>query len=229
MTITTHYKKRREDIEEFFLFLRFLLSFEAHRQRTIQNTDTGETLVITQEMQCLAKAQSFVLLYNLVESTVCDCLNAIYDAIQDDKLKYNNASDDIKKIWISYIKCKKYPQKTYSENEILNMSITFESLAVNISGSLDYRKIQEVFSKHGCLLNDSKREIIAPSFLAVKNKRNMLAHGNLSFSDCGSRYLISELLLFKQHIVDYMQEVVNKTHDYIARRAYKLNTESTKT
>lgn len=109
------------------------------------------------------------------------------------------------------------------------MSITFESLAVNISGSLDYRKIQEVFSKHGCLLNDSKREIIAPSFLAVKNKRNMLAHGNLSFSDCGSRYLISELLLFKQHIVDYMQEVVNKTHDYIARRAYKMNTESTKT
>lgn len=228
MIITTHYKKRREDIEVYFCFLRFLLSFEAHRQRTIQNTDTGETLVITQEMQCVAKAQSFILLYNLVESTVCDCLNAIYDAIQDDKLKYINVSDNIKAMWRSYLKSKKPPKTTYNEDEILNMSITFESLVVNISGSLDFRKIQEVFSKHGCLLNDNKREIIAPSFLVVKNKRNMLAHGNLSFSDCGSRYLISELLLFKQHIVDYMQEVVDITHDYIACKAYTMNTESTK-
>lgn len=228
MIISSNYKKRREDIEVYYAFLRFLLSFETHRQRTIQNADTGESLIITQEMQCVAKAQSFILLYNLVESTVCDCLNAIYDAIQDDNLKYSNVSDEIKTMWLNHLKRNGQPITTYDEDTLLNMSITFESLVVNISGSLDFRKIQQVFSKHGCLLNDSKRDIIAQSFLVVKNKRNLLAHGNLSFSDCGAKCLMSDLQLFKQNIVEYMQDVVDKTHDYIARKAYKLNTESVK-
>lgn len=222
MTIIAHYKRRKEDVEEYFRLLCFLLSFETHRNISIQNIDTGNSLVITQEMQCVAKAQSLILLYNLVESTVCDCLNAIYDAIQDESLIFGNVSDDIKNMWRNYLKRKNLPEKTKNDNDIINMAIRFDSLAINISGSLDFRKIQEVFSKHGCLLDNSSRDTIAQSFLVVKNKRNLLAHGNISFSECGAHYLLSDLQKYKEHIVDYMQDVVNKTCDYIANKAYKL-------
>lgn len=222
MTIIAHYKRRKEDVEEYFRLLCFLLSFETHRNISIQNIDTGKSLVITQEMQCVAKAQSLILLYNLVESTVCDCLNAIYDAIQDESLIFGNVSDDIKNMWRNYLKRKNLPEKTKNDNDIINMAIRFDSLAINISGSLDFRKIQEVFSKHGCLLDNSSRDTIAQSFLVVKNKRNLLAHGNISFSECGAHYLLSDLQKYKEHIVDYMQDVVNKTCDYIANKAYKL-------
>ena len=222
MTIIAHYKRRKEDVEEYFRLLCFLLSFETHRNISIQNLDTGKSLVITQEMQCVAKAQSLILLYNLVESTVCDCLNAIYDAIQDESLIFGNVSDDIKNMWRNYLKRKNLPEKTKNDNDIINMAIRFDSLAINISGSLDFRKIQEVFSKHGCLLDNSSRDTIAQSFLVVKNKRNLLAHGNISFSECGAHYLLSDLQKYKEHIVDYMQDVVNKTCDYIANKAYKL-------
>lgn len=222
MTIIAHYKRRKEDVEEYFRLLCFLLSFETHRNISIQNIDTGKSLVITQEMQCVAKAQSLILLYNLVESTVCDCLNAIYDAIQDESLIFGNVSDDIKNMWRNFLKRKNLPEKTKNDNDIINMAIRFDSLAINISGSLDFRKIQEVFSKHGCLLDNSSRDTIAQSFLVVKNKRNLLAHGNISFSECGAHYLLSDLQKYKEHIVDYMQDVVNKTCDYIANKAYKL-------
>lgn len=222
MTIIAHYIRRKEDVEEYFRLLCFLLSFETHRNISIQNIDTGKSLVITQEMQCVAKAQSLILLYNLVESTVCDCLNAIYDAIQDESLIFGNVSDDIKNMWRNYLKRKNLPEKTKNDNDIINMAIRFDSLAINISGSLDFRKIQEVFSKHGCLLDNSSRDTIAQSFLVVKNKRNLLAHGNISFSECGAHYLLSDLQKYKEHIVDYMQDVVNKTCDYIANKAYKL-------
>lgn len=222
MPIIAHYKRRKEDVEEYFRLLCFLLSFETHRNISIQNLDTGKSLVITQEMQCVAKAQSIILLYNLVESTVCDCLNAIYDAIQDESLIFGNVSDDIKNMWRNYLKRKNLPEKTKNDNDIINMAIRFDSLAINISGSLDFRKIQEVFSKHGCLLDNSSRDTIAQSFLVVKNKRNLLAHGNISFSECGAHYLLSDLQKYKEHIVDYMQDVVNKTCDYIANKAYKL-------
>ena len=222
MPIIAHYKRRKEDVEEYFRLLCFLLSFETHRNISIQNLDTGKSLVITQEMQCVAKAQSLILLYNLVESTVCDCLNAIYDAIQDESLIFGNVSDDIKNMWRNYLKRKNLPEKTKNDNDIINMAIRFDSLAINISGSLDFRKIQEVFSKHGCLLDNSSRDTIAQSFLVVKNKRNLLAHGNISFSECGAHYLLSDLQKYKEHIVDYMQDVVNKTCDYIVNKAYKL-------
>lgn len=222
MTIIAHYKRRKEDVEEYFRLLCFLLSFETHRNISIQNIDTGKSLIITQEMQCVAKAQSLILLYNLVESTVCDCLNAIYDAIQDESLIFGNVSDDIKNMWRNYLKRKNLSEKTKNDNDIINMAIRFDSLAINISGSLDFRKIQEVFSKHGCLLDNSSRDTIAQSFLVVKNKRNLLAHGNISFSECGAHYLLSDLQKYKEHIVDYMQDVVNKTCDYIANKAYKL-------
>lgn len=222
MPIIAHYKRRKEDVEEYFRLLCFLLSFETHRNISIQNLDTGKSLVITQEMQCVAKAQSLILLYNLVESTVCDCLNAIYDAIQDESLIFGNVSDDIKNMWRNYLKRKNLPEKTKNDNGIINMAIRFDSLAINISGSLDFRKIQEVFSKHGCYLDNSSRDTIAQSFLVVKNKRNLLAHGNISFSECGAHYLLSDLQKYKEHIVDYMQDVVNKTCDYIANKAYKL-------
>lgn len=222
MTIIAHYIRRKEDVEEYFRLLCFLLSFETHRGISIQNIDMGKSLIITQEMQCVAKAQSLILLYNLVESTVCDCLNAIYDAIQDESLIFGNVSDDIKNMWRNYLERKNLPEKTKDDNEIINMAIRFESLAINISGSLDFRKIQEVFSKHGCLLDNSSRDTIAQSFLVVKNKRNLLAHGNISFSECGAHYLLSDLQKYKEHIVDYMQDVVNKTCDYIANKAYKL-------
>ena len=222
MPIIAHYKRRKEDVEEYFRLLCFLLSLETHRNISIQNLDTGKSLVITQEMQCVAKAQSLILLYNLVESTVCDCLNAIYDAIQDESLIFGNVSDDIKNMWRNYLKRKNLPEKTKNDNDIINMAIRFDSLAINISGSLDFRKIQEVFSKHGCLLDNSSRDTIAQSFLVVKNKRNLLAHGNISFSECGAHYLLSDLQKYKEHIVDYMQDVVNKTCDYIANKAYKL-------
>lgn len=222
MTIIAHYIRRKENVEEYFRLLCFLLSFETHRNISIQNIDTGKSLIITQEMQCVAKAQSLILLYNLVESTVCDCLNAIYDAIQDECLIFGNVSDDIKNMWRNYLKKKNLPEKSKNDNDIINMAIRFDSLAINISGSLDFRKIQEVFSKHGCLLDNSSRDTIAQSFLVVKNKRNLLAHGNISFSECGAHYLLSDLQKYKEHIVDYMQDVVNKTCDYIANKAYKL-------
>ena len=45
-----------------------------------------------------------------------------------------------------------------------------------------------------------KRIKVCNSFLVIKNKRNQLAHGSISFSACGSNYLLSELKKFKEDI-----------------------------
>lgn len=221
MTIDKNFKMRVEDINEIFTMLSFVLKIESHKNKPLLNDDTKEELYVTQEMQCVLKAQFLLVLYNLVESTVNDCLNALYDAIFDDGLTYFSLSDDMRKMWRSHMKRRNHPNFEKSDDEIMSMNIRFEELAVNISGSLDIRKIFEVFQKHGCPIDDKYRDEFSNSFLIVKNRRNLLAHGNISFSQCGACYMLADLEKFKNHIITFMQMVTITMKQHISDHKYK--------
>ena len=220
MTVQSNFTKRAEDIEATFHLVDFIANVESHKNQPIINAD-GCELFVTQEMQCALKAQFLVVLYNIVESTVCDCLNSIYDSIADDGLTFAELSDEMRNIWKNYLIRKSKPDCKKNDTELMDMAIRFEELAVNISGSLDIRKVIEVFSKHGCKLDETNRDKYSNSFLVVKNKRNNLAHGNISFSECGSNFLISDLEQFKEDILEGMQEVVTQAKKYISNKDYK--------
>jgi len=221
MNIQRNFTKRSNDIHESFHLISFIANIETHRNQPIINTDNGTKLYITQDMQCAIKAQFLVVLYNIVESTVCDCLNSFYDSIADDGLTYAELSDEMRTMWKNYLKRTSNPWAQKSDMELMGMAIRFENLAINISGSLDIRKIFEVFSKHGCKLDETNRDKYSNSFLIIKNKRNNLAHGNVSFSECGSNYLVSDLEKFKKDILDGMQEIVIQAKEYISNKKYK--------
>lgn len=220
MTIQGNFIKRAEDIEETFHLVDFIANIESHRNLPITNPN-GSKLFVSQEMQCALKAQFLMVLYNIIESTVCDCLNTFYDSIADDGLTFAELSDEMRDIWKIYLKRKSNPDHQKNDTELMGMVICFRSLAVNISGSLDIRKVIDVFSKHGCNLDETNRDKYSNSFLVVKNKRNNLAHGNISFSECGSNYMVSDLQKFKEDILNGMQEVVNQAKEYISSKKYK--------
>jgi hypothetical protein len=221
MSIERNFIKRVNDIQESFLLISFIANIESHRNQPILNADNGMKFYVTQEMQCGLKAQFLIVLYNIVESTVCDCLNSFYDSIADDGLTFAELSDEMKAMWKNYLRRSSNPDYLKSDTELMGMVIHFEDLAINISGSLDIRKIFEVFSKHGCKLDETNRDKYSNSFLVVKNKRNNLAHGNISFSECGSNYMVSDLKKIKEDILDGMQEVVTQAKEYISNKKYK--------
>lgn len=220
MTIQRNFTKRVEDIEETFRLVNFIANVESYKNLPITHAD-GSKLFVNQEMQCALKAQFLIVLYNIVESTVCDCLNAIYDSVTDDELTFAELSDEMRAMWKNYVKRNQKPDSLKSDTELMGMAIRFESLAINISGNLDIRKIFEVFAKHGCILDETNRKKYSNSFFVVKNKRNLLAHGNTSFSECGSLYLVSDLHKFKDDILKGMQEVVAQAKGYISNKKYK--------
>ena len=119
------------------------------------------------------------------------------------------------------MKGRNHPNFEKSDDEIMSMNIRFEEFAVNISGSLDIRKIFEVFQKHGCPIDDKYRDEFSNSFLIVKNRRNLLAHGNISFSQCGACYMLADLEKFKNHIIAFMQMVTITMKQHISDHKYK--------
>lgn len=222
MTLDRKFELRKSDIEETFRLLDFIVGIESHKNVPLIDSTTGNTLAISQEMQCAFKAEFLILLYNIVESTTCDCLNSIYDAIIDEGLSYADVIIEIKQLWRNYLKKRKHPEAD-SDDSVLNpMKVEFEQLAISISGSMDYRKLVSVFKKHGCLVDDSKGETYGHSFLVVKNKRNLLAHGNVSFSECGSGYIYKDLKKFKDDILEYMEDVVSVTKTFVVNKKYKI-------
>ena len=175
-------------------------------------------------MQCCLKAQTLILLYNLVESTICECLNTIYDAVHDNKLTYVMLTDEMRQAWNKSCKRANIPEKDWTEMEKMNHVVKFRALATNISGSMDIRNIYNVLLQHGCTIDNCKREDYANSFLIVKNKRNSLAHGNISFSECGTNYVLSDIEKMRQDIITFLEKVIESIYKFITDKKYLRNT-----
>lgn len=221
MILDSHFEQRKEDVEAHFRCLEFINGVESHRQKPVVDTNSGRELYVDLQMQCCLKAQTLVILYNMVESTVCECLNYIYDAVADDELTYAELTDEMRHMWTNSCKHGKRPEKDLDEASKMGLKVVFEELAINTSGSIDIRKIYEAFEKHGCTIAEDKREEYGDSFLTVKSKRNRLAHGNESFSHCGSNYLFSGLDKMRIDISTFLPVVIDATKKFVEDKKYK--------
>lgn len=56
----------------------------------------------------------------------------------------------------------------------------------------------------------------------VKHLRNRLAHGSMSFAECGDGVTVSELRDIRTRAADYLREVVGAFRDYIKGHMFLL-------
>lgn len=221
MILDVHFEQRKSDVEAHFRYLEFINGVESHKNMPVIDTNSGRELYVDQQMQCCTKGQTLVLLYNMVESTICECLNYIYDAIHDDGLTYAELTDKMRNMWTASCRRAKRPEKDLDEASKMPLKVFFEALAVNTSGSIDIRKIYETFENHGCMIAETKRDECCNSFVTVKSKRNLLAHGNVSFSQCGSNYLFSDLDKIRLDITSFLGIVITATKKFVENKKYK--------
>ena len=221
MIIDVHFEQRKSDVEAHFRCLEFLDGVESHKGIPIEDPSSGRHLCVDQQIQCCMKAQTLVILYNMVESTVCECLNFIYDAVADDDLTYAELTDEMREMWNASCKRSKRPERDLDEVSKMPLKTVFEKLAINTSGSIDIKKIFEIFGGHGCIIPEDKRDECGYSFVVVKSKRNLLALGNVSFSQCGAIYLYSDLDKMKKNITWFLGEVIASTKKFVEDKKYK--------
>lgn len=92
-------------------------------------------------------ATGFVLLYNLVESTMRSGIQAIFDELKDKKISFDDVNQQVKKIVINNLKDKdnKSTDEILSQVEVISLdiiSVTFNSDRL-FSGNIDGRKIKK--------------------------------------------------------------------------------------
>lgn len=182
----------------------------------------------------ILKSNLLLMLYNLVESTINNCILGIYDEINDHKLKYKEISEKILDIWFE----EKY-KETYDVNSSYN---TYKSKAKyliaevltekalifsykkvpGVNGNLDSEQIRAVYHKHGIKITSTSIAKIDNGILsALKTKRNELAHGSSTFIQIGRDLTTKDLNLYVTEIITYLNDIIVINNDFIANKNYK--------
>lgn len=210
------YNKRLHEVEVYFETLELLdkgnctiKCVDILEQETVKKIDS--------ELSTILKANGFLLLYNLVESTIRKSLDAILFSIHTSSVTFDSLSEELRKLWIKQ-EGKNANTKKIIEiaNKILDKEILFfEKDCVDISGNIDAQKIREILRQLG------GNEIKDGRYLKeIKDKRNNLAHGDFSFSEIGKDYTVKDLIKYKDETRDYLLKVLAEIELYINRKKF---------
>jgi hypothetical protein len=201
------------------------------------------------DLQKILKSHCYLLLYNLIESSVRNGITAIHDAILINGLTYRELSPQIKKIWAMNDLSKSFRDAYIKKETIANNlqkaiqsilddeKITLDPTNIPVSGNLDARTIKEVIDMYGFYgnLGVQAREMDDILNFIVKMRCD-LAHGNVSFCDASSGIIWNRssnatdsnanifryLVEDKEKVVIYLTHMLQNIEDYIDNEKYKI-------
>ncbi|MBK6773182.1 MAG: hypothetical protein IPG78_13845 [Ignavibacteria bacterium] len=146
ISVLTDFEERVKEIELYFEHLNLILSKNAVLY--LPQNKTKRQRIIDPELIKVLKANCFLILYNLSESSIRQAIAEIYSQISNENLKYSSVKDEIKKIWIA----SKY--KNFNKMgidgifEVLSniandiIEINFETTNSNLGGNVDGQKLE---------------------------------------------------------------------------------------
>lgn len=181
----------------------------------------------------ILKANTLLMIYNLVESTVMGGILEIYDKLKQEGLTYSEVRKEIKDIWFSYKFRQVYDPKAHYNTykgkalEIVNSILIGEVIeldrkATAISGNLDAQQIRNVCNEHGIVFQTDAQSRGGIVLETVKDRRNDLAHGTLSFAECGRNYSIEDLGIIKDQTILFLRGLLLGMKKYYDEKQYQL-------
>jgi hypothetical protein len=85
---------------------------------------------------------------------------------------------------------------------------------LSFKGNLDADKIRTVCFSHGIELHPDKTCKGGKFLKDIKEKRNCLAHGTLSFAECGRDFSLSDLTLLKDQTYKFLDSMLDGMEQY---------------
>lgn len=218
ITVKAEFEKRAEEIEEYFKLLESF--FEKEAILYFPNKRTHKYKRLNPELEKVLKANCFLLLYNLIEASVKQSITEIYDQVTSKGLTYREVTSHFKELWIkeNYKNFKDHGEKNIfqfiSNIDEDVITIDFDPSKV-ISGNIDRRKIEFFSNKFGFSSRVHYSAGNGDKLHQVKMRRNSLAHGNISFSECGREFTYEDLCDIKKQVIRYMRQILKNIEQFL--------------
>lgn len=213
------FNERKEEIEVYFEFLEDLMIKNA-KLAFPDNTRKSLDLALPR----ILRANGFLLIYNVVESCISLGIEAIYIDIITKGIDYNSISTKIQKEIIGNIKNNVKLDSFVEQVNDITIDIIGQYPKKIFSGNVDARKIKDIAEKYGfSYQTDAKLTKNGAKLLTVKQKRNDLAHGEISFQDCGKEYTIQQMIEIKTEVIQYLEEILNNIDLFLLQEEYRVS------
>ncbi len=227
--VKQEFTTRVEEINHYFIFL------EQINDEKVKILVEDTSINIENQLPPTLRASAILLLYNLLEATAILAIDEIHIHISTKtSLLYKDANDAFKKIWIEY----KYNNfNDISSTQILDNLQTIENERINIfiqnvssskylekikgvtfSGKIDAKQVRTFAIKYGFAENTANKGV---DLVQIKNQRNTLAHGEISFTECGNNYGYQRLTEMKDNAVSFLQEFLDNIENYLMEEKYR--------
>ncbi len=235
--LVTGFQERRAEVDAY---LEFLSTVAAQAQNGPPRLEGAEH-PITVEQQRILYSTVYLQLYNLIEATMSLCIQAVTDAAKESgRWKPSDLSDSLRREWVRTIA---RTHENLNPEHRLNSALCLcdhlvSALPIDIfdidkggGGNWDDSAIELISNRIGFQLTVSQpiyseikrpfRDDLGPLVL-VKDLRNRLAHGSISFAQCAENETVERLIDLKKKTVDYLEEVVACFNRYIESFEYLL-------
>lgn len=236
------FDKRKAELDDYFDFLSKLdkdFPILHYTEKRVSHTYSVDV-----ELLKILKANGFLLIYNLVESFCRNFLLEILTAIQIKKLTLKKLSEEAQKIWIAQ-KVKNYKDPNTSaetledclhgmatdiiNNTVIEFSTIIQKIetderfdAFGLSGNINKQKIRELADNYGFKkITVPKSEKAGEDLDEIKEFRNKLAHGRITFRDCGKDKSVTQMIDYKNNAVEYLEGVLNNVEDYLINTKFR--------
>jgi hypothetical protein len=177
------------------------------------------------------KANVFLLSYNLVEATIRICVTSIYDKMAGHRPAFSRLRSEFQDVWLRQ-RASTFPIETLTRDSQFKLIKAVASHLVaaspvelkverlSLSGNIDADNIRELFDKHGMRLTVHASAKGGAELRTVKTKRNALAHGEISFAECGREYTVADLKRIHEQVRVFLSGVVASADRYAKRDAF---------
>ena len=238
--LTVDFEERLAEVESY---LAFLSTMETQAQHGPPRLHGAEHPISVQQQQILYSSV-YLQLYNLIESTMSKCIEAVAEASREsNRWKPSDLSDlseALRREWVRAT-ARTHADLT-SENRLKSALLLCDHLVGSLpvasfdidkggGGNWDDAAIEAITRRLGFQLNVSPmvysavkrhvRDDLGPLSL-VKDLRNRLAHGSISFAQCAEDVTVGTLIQLKDMTVNYLREVVSCFTTYLENFEFLL-------
>jgi len=215
-SVLIDFQTRSKEIEGYFQFVLRLakqeLELQAKAGTSTYSSHEHEELLKT------FKATCYLLLYNLVESTMRNAVEAIFEELESKRASYDDCREELKREILKNFK-KRDMEKLLPKLLSLARDVVHETFerSETYSGNLDARTIRLTAKRFGFVEPAGNKFWMLQT---VKDVRNDLAHGVKSFADVGRNASPSDLEEARTQTVAILTETLQNIEVYVKQQQY---------
>lgn len=185
-----------------------------------------------QDFIVILKSNAYIMMYNMIESTIKEIIFALYDNINAANLTYREISLKLQELWESHqfenldkgnAKANKYKQEAHKmiTSIIKNNTVKFNNNNIKLSGNADFENVLIIMQKHGIKVDTSHIGKYSDELRNIKNIRNSLAHGGTSFIESGRDISFNDINKMCMHTEEYLEQLIKDANYFIWRKQFK--------